>query len=257
MTMDSSLIEIIYPKPSIQISSSFTETDSPVDVKVSFPLTANIAPASPASIPPKSTTPFSPKHHLSEKEVSIAIAQQRPSMEFLIIASNSICILIQPVLNDLFSGEVPSDPTLKNFDKYLTLHGKSIRDKTRHLFHFVCHYAPISIGEIIHSIYLFYQLIEIEEENICHSPVTLVTEDNLGTLLMCGMLLSVKMDRDVPFRNSWWAKLFRIPLSVVNQSELVFLERLSFRMMMEESDFLEMFVTLVGGMIINEPEFSE
>lgn len=168
-------------------------------------------------------------------------------MDFIIVASQSVCILLQPVLQDLFDSETPTDPALTNFDSTLTDHGKAIKEKTRHMFHFVCHYAPVTIGEIIHSIYLFYQLVEIEEENKVESQISLVTEDNLGTLLMCAMLISVKMDRDVPFRNSWWAKLFRISLEVVNQSELVFLEKLEFRTMMEEPDFLDMFVVLVNS----------
>ncbi|KAH7824238.1 uncharacterized protein MONOS_161 [Monocercomonoides exilis] len=244
-------VQIVKPSyPSDSYCSSIRE-DISVDSQDLIVGSISTSPQ-PSITPTKPSTPFSPSHSFFDMQIPFSLAEQRPSLKFVIAASNAICILLQPVFHDLFISVIPTDPTLEDFDELFTEHGKVIHDKTKHMFHFVGHYAPITIGEIIHSIFLFYQLILIEEDNKSNLSSTIVTEDNLGTLLMCGMMISVKMDRDVPFRNSWWAKLFRIGLEVVNQSELVFLEKIHFQTLMEERDFQDMFTVLIGGLLLNE-----
>ncbi|KAA6398691.1 MAG: hypothetical protein EZS28_005783 [Streblomastix strix] len=63
-----------------------------------------------------------------------------------------------------------------------------------------------------------------------HQSSMMISESNLGTVLICAAMLAIKVQRDViEYKNSWWAKAFQIKLEILNHSELAFCIQLNFR----------------------------
>ncbi|KAA6382164.1 MAG: hypothetical protein EZS28_022309 [Streblomastix strix] len=56
-------------------------------------------------------------------------------------------------------------------------------------------------------------------------------------LLVCAAMLATKMNRDKPMLSSWWAHAIQLPLSMINSFEIVFLDRLGFRMLLNADDY--------------------
>lgn len=124
--------------------------------------------------------------------------------------------------------------------------GPEIQQRIGHFFFFVCGRTPMSRGQILHAVILITRLIDSELEDLetrrrsTSEPAPepfhridepfepIVTEANLGTLLLCALDISGKVNEDVPFNNKYWASLLQIDVRIVNSSELVFLQRLRF-----------------------------
>ena len=117
--------------------------------------------------------------------------------------------------------------------------------RIHHLFHFAQERAYMTAGEIVYAVAVLQKLVRIESEeqtawnknpssyapsshrtSSTNPPQSLISDSSLGTLLLLSVMLANKWLRDVPVRNSWWAKTFGVPLSVLNQSELVFMRKL-------------------------------
>ncbi|KAK2954103.1 hypothetical protein BLNAU_10920 [Blattamonas nauphoetae] len=52
---------------------------------------------------------------------------------------------------------------------------------------------------------------------------SLLDGGNYGTVFLCSLILSLKMLRDRPIKNTWWANLFNFPVVTLNHSERLFL----------------------------------
>lgn len=134
---------------------------------------------------------------------------------------------------------------------------KDLEKRINHFFYFVCGRTPLSRGQILHAVVLLQRLIKYEAQDIdvivkrmkskqpnLESPIVIpktvfepvVTEGNLGTLLLCALCISVKINEDVPFNNKFWSNLLHIDIRVVNSSESVFLQRLRFDVHVTEDD---------------------
>lgn len=60
----------------------------------------------------------------------------------------------------------------------------------------------------------------------------------MGTLLLVSSVLAQKFYKDIPIRNSWWAKTYGIPLDVLNTSEITFLGWLNYSLEIPEEDII-------------------
>ena len=142
--------------------------------------------------------------------------------------------------------------------------GNDFQKRINQFFTFVCGKTPMSRGQILHAVELLHRLIQREIATVrCvtaklsqyHNPVCassqslseslaqaeydrslipsslfepIVTEGNLGTLLLCALCIAGKINEDIPFNNKYWARLLQIDINIVNSSECVFLQRLNF-----------------------------
>ncbi|KAK2950708.1 hypothetical protein BLNAU_14379 [Blattamonas nauphoetae] len=100
--------------------------------------------------------------------------------------------------------------------------------KIEKMLEFVSRTAYFQVGELIYAGALIRRLVEVDMEEGRPVHEWIVSSCNIGTVLVVALMLSNKMNRDVPVRNSWWAKTFNIPLDVLNNSEAYFLAQLNY-----------------------------
>lgn len=165
-------------------------------------------------------------------------------------------------------GTYPSQRFIDSVSQYLyeefstiikKFSGDDFQKRINQFFTFVCGKTPMSRGQILHAVELLHRLIQREEATIRsitaklsqgHAQVApstctsddefdsslippsvfepIVTEGNLGTLLLCALCIAGKINEDIPFNNKYWARLLQIDMNIVNSSECVFLQRLNF-----------------------------
>lgn len=157
------------------------------------------------------------------------------SDESISLVSKHICFLLSLVLPNMV--EVQSDDS-KPFSLNeipFSVVGKEFEEKIEHFFVFIRYYTHLTVAELLATDALIYRLVKAELENLRTNNRTIISEANLGTLLVCGTLLALKMNRDHPVRNSWWSKMFNISLDVLNESENVFLNKIGFSCYLSES----------------------
>ncbi|KAK2949551.1 hypothetical protein BLNAU_15533 [Blattamonas nauphoetae] len=103
---------------------------------------------------------------------------------------------------------VPSDRRVF-VSKLATMHG------------FIRDHAHLQLSEAIHTIFLVWLYVQQRE--------TKLTPRSLGTFFLCATMLSIKVSRDVPLNNAWWAYSFNIPNKLVNESEISFLKTIGYQ----------------------------
>ncbi|KAH7825859.1 uncharacterized protein MONOS_10368 [Monocercomonoides exilis] len=94
-------------------------------------------------------------------------------------------------------------------------------------------------SETIHLAALVQDLLRTEQISRKDGWTGVVSNESLGTLLLCAMIVTFKVDRDHVVKNSWWAKAMGIPTEVVTQSERIFLNRIDYRVHLTSQHFLE------------------
>lgn len=142
---------------------------------------------------------------------------------------------------------------------------KDLQKRIGHFFYYVCGRTPMSRGQILHAVILLRRLISYEKKDIeeiiarlkanqsnpnadviipkdVFEPV--VTEGNLGTLLLCALSISGKINEDVPFNNKYWSNLLHIDIRIVKSSESVFLQRLRFDVHFDADEIQQLAKTL-------------
>ncbi|KAK2957507.1 hypothetical protein BLNAU_7406 [Blattamonas nauphoetae] len=72
----------------------------------------------------------------------------------------------------------------------------------------------------------------------------IITQNNLGTLLLCSIIVTLKLLRDNPYTNSCWAKYLRIPLSDLNHSEVIMLAHLNFNLNVQFEEISQLYSIL-------------
>ncbi|KAH7826499.1 uncharacterized protein MONOS_2195 [Monocercomonoides exilis] len=155
--------------------------------------------------------------------------------------STYLCFRIGSILPDLFyvrsqqfNGSMYSaaHTTHISQERFLSLY-----QKISHFIQFFRGTAQLITTEALHVVFLIDQLIQFEQPLPKDDERRIVSECNLGTLLLCGLMLALKLNRDATFKNSWWAQSIGIPVDVVNQSETVMLERLNFSVSMSHEEW--------------------
>ncbi|KAA6363511.1 MAG: hypothetical protein EZS28_040962 [Streblomastix strix] len=69
-----------------------------------------------------------------------------------------------------------------------------------------------------------------------------INESNLGTVLICAVILALKNLRDaIEYRNCWWAKAFGMSLELLNLSEIAFCTKLGFKVAVDLQQFFQLY----------------
>ena len=106
-----------------------------------------------------------------------------------------------------------------------------------HSFKCCCYSACLILSELLHSVHLIDRMIENDIHSTTRQEGTVVRQSNVGTLLLCSVMLSIKYNRDIPFTNSWWSKTIGVPLGVLAESELVFLKSIHFDLSFTQNQY--------------------
>ncbi|KAA6310203.1 MAG: hypothetical protein EZS28_056352, partial [Streblomastix strix] len=128
---------------------------------------------------------------------------------------------------------------------------RELEPKIHAFFDYVCKVTDASVGEIIHSARLVERFVEaaLKSESIdgqIEPNTGLVSEESMGTVLLCGVSVTMKVMRDVSYRNGWWGRAFGIPTSNVNKSEIVFLRELQHIVVVSVEDFWDCYERIIG-----------
>lgn len=117
--------------------------------------------------------------------------------------------------------------------------------KVTYFFKVSSHYACLILSELIHSVHLIDRLICRDAQTQDHKQ-RIIRHSNIGTLLLCSIIIAVKYVRDIPFTNSWWSENICVPLSIVTESEFVFLKHIQFNVSFSESRYKQYFTLFVS-----------
>ncbi|KAA6354944.1 MAG: hypothetical protein EZS28_049529 [Streblomastix strix] len=173
------------------------------------------------------------KHHtdkcnLNTKDIR---AMELPATQSLITSTSKY--LVKVISNVLYSKEAPQDQLQKN---------ESLLLKIKSFFSYICEFAWLTGSELIYTIYLVKKLVNSEKENNRKDKdCIMISENNVGTTLVCAVILAMKILRDATSqKNSWWAKSFEMNLELLNQSELAFFAQLDFNAAMDEQQFIRL-----------------
>lgn len=193
---------------------------------------------------------------------AIKVSESTATTPQIKTATNLICYYISSQLPHLFvalPGSSSAAPQVGFTEKGLEMY-----KRIRHFFQFAQERAYLTGGEIVYSVALIEKLVRIELETKARwkqdhdqtasktaagetVPTSIISDTSLGTLLLLSVMLANKWLRDVPVRNSWWAKAFGVPLPVVNQSELILMQRLHDSLWVEaEAAFPHLFSFILG-----------
>ncbi|KAA6402688.1 MAG: hypothetical protein EZS28_001789 [Streblomastix strix] len=123
---------------------------------------------------------------------------------------------------------------------------EELRTKILHFFQYLSQYTNSTRSELAVTIFLISKLVDKDIEYRAKGDVGIISELNLGTILLVALELATKLMRDVSYKNSWWAKALGMETATLNSSESVFLQRLHFELNMPESVFWSLYLRLSG-----------
>jgi hypothetical protein len=95
-------------------------------------------------------------------------------------------------------------------------------------------------------IYLIDLLMQTDKTASSVGKGCMVSEGNLGTLLLVGVILSLKFNRDHGIRNSEWGRVLQMPVSVINESEAAFVRRIGYSMEMDMTCYKQIVMRVFG-----------
>ncbi|KAH7826671.1 uncharacterized protein MONOS_14863 [Monocercomonoides exilis] len=165
-----------------------------------------------------------------------------------------LCIQFQSVLSQPLPSEYPNE---KLFQEASYLRFAQLYRKINHFFQAVRTAAYLNVAELVHVVYLIDLLIQSERMSRREKWTGVITEANLGTLLLIAVMTSVKMNRDTPYRNGWWSAAIGIPISIINQSEIVFLQRIHYTLVLEYKQYMKIVTELLRVYPVDESELEE
>ena len=217
------------------------------------PTSANISDASYSILPvpvmqcePQIPSLFQTSFSIPTLDQQLAWSYRRSKMltsdESVKRISEYICLLLEPLLSDEESNKISTNLSTQSNEPPTSEHSdNNLLPKVYHFFRVTSNIACLILSEMIFAVNLVERLIKRDLDSKDHGYVGVVNESNLGTLLLCSIILSVKMNRDTPFTNRWWTRAIGIPVSVINQSELVFLDRLNYTVWMDPAKYIELY----------------
>ncbi|KAH7822749.1 uncharacterized protein MONOS_14899 [Monocercomonoides exilis] len=159
----------------------------------------------------------------------------------ILLADDSCIESVSAAITLLISIPIPSAVmNNKGQDPEFTEVGKEMNRKVQQFYKFIRQYSSITNGEVIYSYVLLSRLIDQEIREMQEEKTPLVSEANLGTVFLCALMLAVKNARDSPYRNAWWARLFGVPIDILDQSEVIFLEKIGFHCYISAKDYTDL-----------------
>ncbi|KAA6401379.1 MAG: hypothetical protein EZS28_003090 [Streblomastix strix] len=102
---------------------------------------------------------------------------------------------------------------------------------------FIRHHGRLTLGEML----LAMQLLETLLIKCREKKDNTIDTDNLGTALVCIFIVTLKFARDIPYRNSWWALQFNMNLQTINESEVVILKLMDYKMWIGIRSFIRFY----------------
>ncbi|KAA6386562.1 MAG: hypothetical protein EZS28_017910 [Streblomastix strix] len=108
-------------------------------------------------------------------------------------------------------------------------------ETTRGLLEFIRFHAQFTLGEMISAMQLMEILLHKSRDV---ENVDSITADNVGTALVCVCIITQKFLRDKPCQNSWWAKTFKMKLQTLNESEMIILNIIDWKLQISEWSYI-------------------
>lgn len=159
-----------------------------------------------------------------------------PTDKLLNTATNIVCYIFSDSLPHLFCA-VPVSETDLIPQVGFTVEGVTMSKRILRFFMLARDRARLEVGEVVYSLIILTRLVQVEQERVQQGRRRLVVESNMGTLLLCAVMLANKWNRDVPCSCGWWAAVFGVPVSCVNRSELAFLETLHYSLYVSREEY--------------------
>ncbi|KAA6394155.1 MAG: hypothetical protein EZS28_010315 [Streblomastix strix] len=126
------------------------------------------------------------------------------------------------------AGEVTSVSSITTFFKYLQLN------------------AHMQIKEQIMAIALLQQFIHNQAKKSIH----VLNKQNIGTMFVVLIIITMKTCRDVTPPNSFFANEFDIQLEVLNKSERTFLKVINHEVWIDENHYSQLFEDIMKNVIV-------
>ncbi|KAH7817283.1 uncharacterized protein MONOS_18154 [Monocercomonoides exilis] len=150
---------------------------------------------------------------------------------------------MQTLLPELFEPDLSVSSIQYLTPADIAAHSKSVAcklcKKVKHFFQVIRSTCSLITAEMIHVLFLLDELIGCEKIAKADGWTAIVSENNLGTLLLVAVILSLKFNRDSAHSNKWWSQTLGIEANVITLSESVFLQRIEHKMMMDEETFIQ------------------
>ncbi|KAA6369704.1 MAG: hypothetical protein EZS28_034768 [Streblomastix strix] len=109
------------------------------------------------------------------------------------------------------------------------------------------------IGEGVYAVALLRKFVAKESTK----GKRVLNKKNIGTVLVCLAMLTMKACRDTICKNTYWARSFKINSTVLNESELRFLKMVDFDMFMDEEEFWRIYLELMEMPIEDQGQQSQ
>ncbi|KAA6363779.1 MAG: hypothetical protein EZS28_040694 [Streblomastix strix] len=93
------------------------------------------------------------------------------------------------------------------------------------------------VGEGIYAIALLRKFVAKESTK----GKRVLNKKNIGTVLVCLAMLTLKACRDRVCRNTYWSRAFGMQTPILNESELMFLKLIDFEMFLDEKEYWSAF----------------
>ncbi|KAA6399987.1 MAG: hypothetical protein EZS28_004483 [Streblomastix strix] len=119
--------------------------------------------------------------------------------------------------------------------------------KIKNFFCYLRQFASITGSELVYTTFLVQKLIESENQDFCEDKnIITITDKNMGTVLICAVILAMKMIQDVvEYKNCWFAKAFGMNLDLLNLSEIAFFNQLNFSIALERKQFIRLYSQII------------
>ncbi|KAA6374476.1 MAG: hypothetical protein EZS28_029998 [Streblomastix strix] len=104
-------------------------------------------------------------------------------------------------------------------------------------FQFIRHHARLTLGEMLSAIHVLVTVLrKCQEKNDNTLGV-----DNIGTALVCIFIVSLKFLRDIQNHNPWWAETFKMNLETINESEIIILQLMDWKLWTSDKNFIHFY----------------
>ncbi|KAA6360495.1 MAG: hypothetical protein EZS28_043978 [Streblomastix strix] len=131
---------------------------------------------------------------------------------------------------------------------------QSYESKIHGFLVFTRSYTMFSGTELVYCVWLIMRLSHVDKDRVKLGHKQQITEENIGTILVCAVELALKMLRDRVCRNSWWSNAFGMDMNTLNASEIVFLKRLDYRLNLDAESFWAIYNALFPSTLPTEPK---
>ncbi|KAH7831084.1 uncharacterized protein MONOS_18548 [Monocercomonoides exilis] len=161
---------------------------------------------------------------------------ERATDSCVIICANTAVGLVSPFVVSA-EGKTSNDELQCQNKDIVTQSSKDLFSKILHFFNYTRSINATTSSELIIAMALLHRIVRVEKKRVVEGHTSIISHKTLGTILLCSIILSQKLLRDKPFKNSWWSRHCKVPISIINDSEEMFLKLLDYRLHVSDEDF--------------------